>query len=94
MANAIYNDPTNGGNCNSVDWWYSSFQCHLSEGTSCDNKTYNKLAGTIASSAYGPAYQVADYYEKYCICGLADNNPTATTELAYNPALAGTVIYD
>ena len=35
----------------------------------------------------------ADFYEKYCACGIEDNNLTPETEIEYNPALQGTSLY-
>ena len=83
-----------GGNCNSVDWWYDTFSCHLSEGTSCEPTVYNSLTGATkpGEAPWGPVS--GDYYEKYCICGIADNNPTSNTEIEYNPSLVGTEIYN
>jgi hypothetical protein len=67
----------------------------LSEGTSCESTIYNVVTGEVKSDALAPWGPVSgDYYEKYCICGLKDNNPTTTTELEYDTSLAGTSIYD
>ena len=41
-----------GGNCNSCDWWYSNFKCHLSEGTSCDTTVFNSATGEKRPNAF------------------------------------------
>ena len=84
-----------GGNCNSVDWWYISLQCHLSEGTSCEPTIYNVLDPSQnkmdALAPYG--WVDGNYYEKYCVCGLTANT-VAPKVYDYNAGLTGTVVYD
>jgi hypothetical protein len=62
----------------------------LSEGTSCFPKVFNSLTGETASTGYFlPTFSTADMYQKYCICGLEQDEPTPAVELEFDPLITG-----
>ena len=38
--------------------------------------------------------EAADFYQKYCICGIKNNDPIPPIVIEYNPSLKDTVLYD
>ena len=54
---------------------------------------YNIVTGELKSGAKF-MNAPADFYEKYCVCSLSENNPLIHIVNDYNLALAGTVLHD